>query len=140
MSKVPLAISQYDINHCLQTEGLDISDLFDAQIKEVLEFLGMDTAEIEIEEVLHRPQYSPNNQPWFGKRFLGFERQDKSWMFSKKSSIENIIASQTDGGHAAELMRMSSQGGQTAIMADHLEKLAAQAEVIEETQNEQEVI
>lgn len=129
MSKVPLAISQYDINHCLQKEGLDISDLSDIQIKEVLEFLGMDTTDVEIEEVLHRPQYSPNNQPWFGKRFFGFERQDKSWMFSKKSSIENIIASQTDGGHAAELMRMSCQNGQTAVMVDHLEKLAAQAEV-----------
>ena len=128
MSKVPLAISQYDINHCLQKEGLDISDLSDIQIKEVLEFLGMEATSYEVEEVLHRPQYSPNNQPWFGKRFLGFERQDKSWMFSKKSSIENIIASQTDGGHAAELMRMSCQNGHTAAMVGHLEKLAAQAE------------
>ena len=128
MSKVPLAISQYDINHCLQKEGLDISDLSDIQIKEVLEFLGMEATSYEVEEVLHRPQYSPNNQPWFGKRFIGWERQDKAWMFSKKSSIENIIASQTDGGHAAELMRMSCQNGHTAAMVGHLEKLAAQAE------------
>ena len=128
MSKVPLAISQYDINHCLQKEGLNISDLSDIQIKEVLEFLGMEATSYEVEEVLHRPQYSPNNQPWFGKRFIGWERQDKAWMFSKKSSIENVIASQTDGGHAAELMRMSCQNGHTAAMVGHLEKLAAQAE------------
>lgn len=129
MSKVPMVMSHYDLNHFLKEEGVTVEDLSEAQLKEVLDFLGMDINTYEVEEVLHRPQYSPNNEPWFGKRIVGWERQDKEWLLSKKSSIENVIASQTDGGHAAELMRMSCQNGHTAVMVGHLEKLAAQAEV-----------
>ena len=129
MSKVPMAISHYDLNHFLKEEGVTVEDLSEVQLKEVLDYLGMDINSYEAEEVLHRPRYSPNNEPWKGKRLVGWERQDKDWLFSKKSSIENIIASQTDGGHAAELMRMSASGGHTAVMVGHLEKLAAQAEV-----------
>ena len=129
MSKVVYAVSFYDVNHILKQADKCVDMLTEQEIEEILFFIGMDRKGIEVEEVLHRPKYSPNNEPWFGKRWIGFERQDKSWMFSKKSSIENIIASQTDGGHAAELMRMSCQNGHTAAMVDHLEKLAAQAEV-----------
>lgn len=127
MSKVPMSISHYDLNFFLQNESLTVEDLSDVQLKDVLDFLGMNFSAFEVEEVLHRPRYSPNNEPWFGKRIVGWERQDKEWLLSKKSSIENVIASQTDGGHAAELMRMSCQNGHTAVMVGHLEKLAAQA-------------
>lgn len=129
MSKVPMAISHYDLNFFLKNEGITVDDLSEAQLKEVLNFLGMEDSSHEVEEVMHRPIHSPNNSPWKGKRIVGWERQDKEWMFSKKSSVENIIASQTDGGHAAELMRMSRQSGQTAVMVEHLEKMAAQADV-----------
>ena len=129
MSKVPMAISHYDLNHFLKEEGVTVEDLSEVQLKEVLDYLGMDINTYEVEEVLHRPKYTENHQPWQGKRIVGWERQDKQWLLSCKSSIENVIASQTDGGHAAELMRMSCQNGQTAVMVGHLEKLAAQAEV-----------
>ena len=129
MSKVPMAISHYDLNHFLKEEGVTVEDLTEIQLKEVLDFLGMDIHSFEVEEVMHRPKNTPNNAPWKGKRIVGWERQDKDWLFSRKSSVENLIASQTDGGHAAELMRMSCQNGQTAVMVGHLEKLAAQAEV-----------
>lgn len=129
MSKVPMMISHYDLNHFLKEEGVTVEDLSEGQLKEVLDFLGMDINSFEVEEVLHRPKYTENHQPWKGKRIVGWERQDKQWLLGRKSSIENVIASQTDGGHAAELMRMSASGGHTAVMVGHLEKLAAQADV-----------
>lgn len=131
MSKVPMAISHYDLNLFLGKMNTKVDDLSEIDLKQVLDFLGMDINSFEVEEVLHRPKHSTNNTPWFGKRFVGWERQDKDWLLSRKSSIENVIASQTDGGHAAELMRMSCQNGHTAVMVGHLEKLAAQKEAQE---------
>lgn len=122
MSKVAMSISYYDLNHFLKKEWLEVDDLKKEQLDEILSYLGMDTNTYEVEEVLHRPIYSVNNQPWFGKRFIGYERQDKDWMFSKKSSIENIIASQTDVEHAAELIRMSQQANNTAYVSEQMQR------------------
>ena len=122
MSKVAMSISYYDLNHFLKKEWLEVDDLEKQQLDEILAYLGMDTNTYEVEEVLHRPIYSDNNEPWFGKRFIGYERQDKDWMFSKKSSIENIIASQTDVEHAAELIRMSQQANNTAYVSERMER------------------
>lgn len=122
MSKVAMCISYYDLNHFLKKEGLEVEDLKKQQLDEILSYLGMDINTYEVEEVLHRPIYSVNNQPWFGKRFIGYERQDKDWMFSKKSSIENIIASQTDVEHAAELIRMSQQANNTAYVSEQMQR------------------
>ena len=122
MSKVAMCISYYDLNHFLKKEGLEVDNLKKEQLNEILSYLGMDTNTYEVEEVLHRPIYSVNNEPWFGKRFIGYERQDKDWMFSKKSSIENIIASQTDVEHAAELIRMSQQANNTAYVSEQMQR------------------
>lgn len=122
MSKVAMCISYYDLNHFLKKEGLEVDDLKKEQLNEILSYLGMDINTYEVEEVLHRPIYSANNEPWFGKRFIGYERQDKDWMFSKKSSIENIIASQTDVEHAAELIRMSQQANNTAYVSEQMQR------------------
>ena len=122
MSKVAMCISYYDLNHFLKKEWLEVDDLEKQQLDEILSYLGMDINTYEVEEVLHRPVYSINNEPWYGKRFIGYERQDKDWMFSKKSSIENIIASQTDVEHAAELIRMSQQANNTAYVSERMER------------------
>lgn len=128
-AKIPMSISHYDLNHFLKSEWLTVEDCSKEQIDEVLFFLGMDTSHYETEEVLHRPLHTPNNEPWKGKRFIGYERQDKEWLFSKKSSIENIIASNDDVSHVADLMKMSKTGSQTEMMVNHLEKMAASAAV-----------
>lgn len=122
MSKVAMCISYYDLNHFLKKEGLEVDNLKKEQLDEILSYLGMDINTYEVEEVLHRPVYSVNNEPWLGKRFIGYERQDKDWMFSKKSSIENIIASQTDVEHAAELIRMSQQANNTAYVSEQMQR------------------
>lgn len=122
MSKVAMCISYYDLNHFLKKERLEVDDLEKEQLDEILAYLGMDITTYEVEEVLHRPIYSVNNEPWWGKRFIGYERQDKDWMFSKKSSIENIIASQTDVEHAAELIRMSQQANNTAYVSEQMQR------------------
>lgn len=120
-----MVISHFDLNFFLNKEqGLTVEDLPEDELKGILYFLGMSDKDYVVEEVLHRPTKTPNNATWFGKRIVGWERQDREWLLGRKSTIENIIASQTDGGHAAELMRMSTQGGHTAVMVEHLDKLA----------------
>ena len=109
MSKVVYAVSFYDVNHILKQADKCVDMLAEQEIEEILFYIGMEKKGIEVEEVLHRPKYSPNNEPWFGKRWLGFERQDKEWLFSSKSTIENVIQSQTDMDHKRDLVLMSQQ-------------------------------
>ena len=109
MSKVVYAVSFYDVNHILKQADKCVDMLTEQEIEEILFFIGMDKKGVEVEEVLHRPRYSPNNEPWFGKRWIGFERQDKEWLFSSKCSLENVIQSQTDMDHKRDLVIMSQQ-------------------------------
>lgn len=111
MAKIPCSVSFYDVNYVLSEINKEVGDLSPIEIQEVLYFLGMDSEGVEVEEVMHRPLHSPNNEPWQGKRFLGVERQDKEWLYSGKSSLENVIASQTDMGHKRDLVKMSQQRG-----------------------------
>lgn len=112
MSKVIYTVSFYDVNHILKQAGKCVDMLTKQEIEQILFYVGMEipkSKEVEVEEVLHRPQYSPNNEPWFGKRWIGFERQDKEWLFSSKCSLENVIQSQTDMDHKRDLVLMSQQ-------------------------------
>ena len=112
MSKVIYAVSFYDVNHILKQVGKCVDMLTKQEIEQILFYVGMEipkSKEVEVEEVLHRPRYSPNNEPWFGKRWIGFERQDKEWLFSSKCSLENVIQSQTDMDHKRDLVIMSQQ-------------------------------
>lgn len=109
MAKVSFNVSVYDLNHVLSKVGKSVESLSPQELEEILFYVGMDKKGIEVEEVLHRPRYSPNNEPWFGKRWIGFERQDKEWLFSSKSTIENVIQSQTDMDHKRDLVLMSQQ-------------------------------
>lgn len=110
MAKVPFNVSVFDLNHVLSQVDKTVDDLTQQEIEEILFSIGMDKKGIETEEVMHRPMYSHNHQPWFGKRYTGFERQDKEWMYySGKCSLENIISSQGDADHKADLMMMSRQ-------------------------------
>lgn len=111
MAKIPFSVSYYDVDHVLSAVGKSVGDLTKQEVEEILFFLGMEIGDIEIENVMHRPIRSPNNEPWLGNRFLGVERQDKAWLFSGQSSLENVIASQTDMTHKKDLVLMSQQRG-----------------------------
>ena len=113
MSKVVYAVSFYDVNHILKQADKCVDMLTEQEIEEILFYIGMDKKGVEVEEVLHRPKYSPNNEPWFGKRFTGFERQDKEWLYGGKCSLDNIIHSQTDLEHKKDLVMMSRQANYT---------------------------
>lgn len=129
-SKIPMSVSYYDLNYFLGKEGLTVEDCTKEQIEEILFFLGMEKERYETEEVLHRPLYSLNNEPWKGKRFIGRERQDKEWLFSKKSSIENVIACNDDVEHVQDLMNMSRLSNNTLEIAQHIEKHAEKQEAV----------
>ena len=122
MSKTPFNVSQYDLNHVLKPTGKQIENLSLEELEEILFFVGMDKKGIEVETVLHRPKYSPNNEPWLGERYSGFERQDREWMFSSKCSLENVIHSQTDLDHKRDLVMMSRQSNNTAEMIEMAEE------------------
>ena len=109
MAKVPFNVSEFDLNHVLNQVGETVESLTKQELEDVLFYVGMDRKGIEIEKVLHRPQFSPNNEPWLGNRYSGFERQDREWMFSNKCSLENVIQSQTDMDHKRDLVLMSQQ-------------------------------
>lgn len=109
MAKVPFNVSVFDLNYVLSKVGKSVESISKEELEEILFYVGMDKKGIEVEEVLHRPKYSPNNEPWFGKRWIGFERQDKEWLFSSNCSLENVIQSQTDMDHKQDLVLMSRQ-------------------------------
>lgn len=125
MSKVVYAVSFYDVNHILKQADKCVDMLAKQEIEQILFYVGMEipkSKEVEVEEVLHRPRYSPNNEPWFGKRWIGFERQDKEWLFSSKCSLENVIQSQDDLEHKKDLVMMSRQSNNTAEMIEMAEE------------------
>ena len=122
MSKTPFNVSQYDLNHVLKPTGKQIENLSLEELEEILLFVGMDKKGVEVEEVLHRPKFSANNEPWLGKRFTGFERQDKEWLYGGKCSLDNIIHSQTDLDHKRDLVMMSRQSNNTAEMIEMAEE------------------
>ena len=113
MAKVPFNVSVFDLNCFLSKVGMTVEDLSDAELEEILYSVGMDKKGVEVEEVLHRPKFSTNNEPWLGKRFTGFERQDKEWLYGGKCSLDNIIHSQTDLEHKKDLVMMSRQANYT---------------------------
>ena len=122
MAKVPFNVSVFDLNCFLSKVGMTVEDLSDEELEEILFFVGMDKKGIEVEEVLHRPKFSANNEPWLGKRFTGFERQDKEWLYGGKCSLDNIIHSQTDLDHKRDLVMMSRQSNNTAEMIEMAEE------------------
>ncbi len=122
MSKTPFNVSQYDLNHVLKPTGKQIENLSLEELEEILFFVGMDKKGIEVETVLHRPKYSPNNEPWLGERYSGFERQDREWLYGGKSTLDNVISSQTDLDHKRDLVMMSRQSNNTAEMIEMAEE------------------
>ena len=122
MAKVPFNVSEFDLNHVLNQVGKTVESLTKQELEDVLFYVGMDKKGIEIEKVLHRPQFSPNNEPRLGNRYSGFERQDREWMFSSKCSLENVIHSQSDLDHKRDLVMMSRQSNNTAEMIEMAEE------------------
>lgn len=122
MAKVPFNVSEFDLNHVLSQVGKTVESLTKQELEDVLFYVGMDGKGVTIEKVLHRPQFSPNNEPWLGNRYSGFERQDREWMFSSKCSLENVIHSQDDLEHKKDLVMMSRQSNNTAEMIETIEE------------------
>jgi hypothetical protein len=113
MAKVPFNVSVFDLNHVLSKVGKSVDDLSKEELEEILFYVGMDKKGYELESVMHRPKYSPNNEPWLGGRYSGFERQDREWMFGGKSTLDNVISSQDDLEHKKDLLMMSRQANFT---------------------------
>ncbi len=124
MSKTPFNVSQYDLNHVLKPTGKQIENLSLEELEEILFFVGMDKKGIEVETVLHRPKYSPNNEPWLGERYSGFERQDREWLYGGKSTLDNVISSQTDMEHKKDLLMMSRQANYTLEECERAESVS----------------
>lgn len=80
-------------------------------MKKVLYSLGLDTNEFyEVVDCYHRPLTKKGNEPWYGSRYVGVERQDKAYLESGNSSWENIVDSTGDIGLKLQLEQMSKQG------------------------------
>lgn len=123
MAKVPISLSWYDIEHALEREcGTCLADYPEEEIHKALYSIGFDLKSLEVEEVLHRPRYSTNNEPWNGNRFVAFERQDREWLFSGKSTLENIISAQEDTEHRKDLLLMSVESNNTLDIIEHMER------------------
>ena len=108
-TKTPISISLFDIGVLLERNGASLKDYSDDNLKEALYSIGFDKKYLEEEVVMHRPIFSPNNQPWYGKRFISFERQDKEWKQHRLCSLENIIGANEDMDHRIDLIRMSQR-------------------------------
>ena len=122
MAKVPFNVSVFDLNVVLSEVDKSTKDLSNEELEAILFQLGMDSKGIEVETVLHRPKYSPNNEPWLGERYSGFERQDREWLYGGKSTLDNVISSQTDLDHKRDLVMMSRQSNNTAEMIEMAEE------------------
>ena len=122
MAKVLKTLSMFDVNKVLSDVGKTVEDFTAQEMEDALYSIGFDRKGIEIEhDILHRPIFSYNNQPWSGSRIIGFERQDKEWLFSGKATLDNIISGQSDSSHRKDLMTMSTQSNNTAAICSHME-------------------
>ena len=108
-TKTPISVSLFDIEVLLERNGASLKGYSDDNLKEALYSIGFDKKYLEEEVVMHRPIFSPNNQPWYGKRFISFERQDKEWKQHRLCSLENIIGANEDMDHRIDLIRMSQR-------------------------------
>ena len=124
MAKVPFNVSVFDLNVVLSEVDKSTKDLSNEELEAILFQLGMDSKGIEVETVLHRPKYSLNNEPWLGERYSGFERQDREWLFSGKSTLDNMISSQTDMEHKKDLLMMSRQANYTLEECERAESVS----------------
>lgn len=124
MAKVPFNVSVFDLNVVLSEVDKSTKDLSNEELEAILFQLGMDSKGIEVETVLHRPKYSPNNEPWLGERYSGFERQDREWLYGGKSTLDNVISSQTDMEHKKDLLMMSRQANYTLEECERAESVS----------------
>lgn len=124
MAKVPFNVSVFDLNRVLAQVGKSTKDLSSEELEAILFQLGMDNKGIEVETVLYRPKYSPNNEPWLGERYSGFERQDREWLYGGKSTLDNVISSQTDMEHKKDLLMMSRQANYTLEECERAESVS----------------
>ena len=137
MSKVLKTLSLFDVEDVLKQIDKTLKDFPCQEIEDALFSIGFDRRNIEVEhDVLHRPMRSPNNNPWNGSRFVGYERQDRSWLFSGKSTLENDIASQHDNDHRRDLVTMSMQPNFTAAILSHME---SKGDVLMRSENKRDV-
>lgn len=124
MAKVPFNVSVFDLNSVLAQMDKSTKDLSSEELEAILFQLGMDKKGVEVETVLHRPKYSPNNEPWLGERYSGFERQDREWLYGGKSTLDNVISSQTDMEHKKDLLMMSRQANYTLEECERAESVS----------------
>ena len=124
MAKVPFNVSVFDMDFVLSNADKSTKDLSNEELEAILFQLGMDSKGIEVETVLHRPKYSPNNEPWLGERYSGFERQDREWLYGGKSTLNNVISSQTDMEHKKDLLMMSRQANYTLEECERVESVS----------------
>jgi hypothetical protein len=121
--KIPIQLSHYDVQYVLEKSGdtRKLEDLDSDELNQALYSIGFNITGLIVDECLHRPIFSPNNEPWYGKRYLANERQDKEWLRSGKASLENTINSNPDTDHRRDLIVMSTQSNNTLEIIEHME-------------------
>lgn len=88
-------------------------------LEAVLYSLGLDTNEpYHLDECNHRPLTKKDNEPWYGGRYNGNERQDREWLMSEHCSWENKVDSIRDPELRSELIMMGNQGSADKAFVD----------------------
>ena len=107
---VQRAISLWDVM-CYPEAKKAVQQEDKKTIEKILYYLGLDIKEpYELEECPHRPLMKDGNEPWFGPRYVGNERQDKEYLDSGNSTWENRIDACRDPELRADLIGMNKTG------------------------------
>lgn len=107
---VQRAISTYDLL-CYKEAKDAVQKEDKIELEKILYALGLDISEpYELEVVSHRPLMKKDNEPWYGPRYVGNERQDKAYLDSGNSTWENKIDACRDPELRAELINMNKTG------------------------------
>lgn len=115
---VQRAISTFDLFCCNSAKQAVLSE-DKKELEKILYSLGLDVKEpYSIESVLHRPLMKKDNEPWFGPRYVGNERQDEAYLKSGSSTWENLIDSSRDPELRAELQKIGRTGSSDLTFVD----------------------
>jgi hypothetical protein len=115
-------LSLYDIMNSPEGAAL-VRDGTEEQFLEFMHAIGFDTNKpIERQECYHRPFTRKTNDPVFGMRFVGTERNDDAWrksgMWSLDARLEEYRA--TDFDLYQEMYRMNYHFNHTGALIGHM--------------------
>jgi hypothetical protein len=115
-------VSLYDIMNSPEGAAL-VRDGTEEQFLEFMSTIGFDTTKpIERQECYHRPLSSKTNEPQFGMRFVGTERNDEGWRTSGRWSLDARLEEyrQNDFELYKEMYQMSYHFNHTGALIGHM--------------------